>query len=452
MANINVSSQEVKIKVEILEGNGFDLYPPANITFNTRKFQPPQLAVVDVGIDDQSQNGRIEPREMVDITARIQNTGQGEAKNVTANVQLGENVFLSPESKDNFTLGNLDPGEYRDITFTVFTNNRATGVPVNIQINEARGSYDSRENLDIAFNKPQKRASDFVIKGKQDTQIIIGNVATLSVDIEQDIPVTSTRNKNAVALIISICDYANRDIPKVEFAKRDAQIMREYLTKTMGYDPKNILPRDPDELMTSAVMKTYVRNKIKSFLRPDGSSDLFIYYVGHGAPSTESKQPFFVPYDCDPNYVNKENAYGMKRFYADIAKLNAKQKTVVVDACFSGQAGDGRVLVRGASPVYLPVDDVFMTSENSTLFQSSKSDQVSNWYPAKQHGMFTYFFLKGLRGNADLNGNGEITAVELEKYINDLNDGLPYHSNREFQRPQSAVVSGDKEQVIVKLK
>jgi hypothetical protein len=66
--------------------------------------------------------------------------------------------------------------------------------------------------------------------------------------------------------------------------------------------------------------------------------------------------------------------------------------------------------------------------------------------------MFTYFFLKGLQGSADKNNDGIITAEELEKFVNDENDGLPYFSNREFQRPQKAVVSGKMEEVVVKIK
>jgi len=156
-ADVYVASQSIKIKVEVIEGNGFDLYPPANITFNTRKFRPPLLAVIDVGIDDQSKNGRIEPLEIVVISARIQNKGQGEAKNVTAAVLFGENVYLGPESHDNFTIGSLAPGEYRDITFMVFTNNRATGMPVDLVLSEKMGEYEAKETLDLAFkNRPNR--------------------------------------------------------------------------------------------------------------------------------------------------------------------------------------------------------------------------------------------------------------------------------------------------------
>ena len=63
--------------------------------------------------------------------------------------------------------------------------------------------------------------------------------------------------------------------------------------------------------------------------------------------------------------------------------------------------------------------------------------------------MFTYFFLKGLKGEADLNKDGMITVGELERYINNENNNLPYVSQREFQRKQRAVVEGDENAVVV---
>ena len=108
--------------------------------------------------------------------------------------------------------------------------------------------------------------------------------------------------------------------------------------------------------------------------------------------------------------------------------------------------------MQNASPALLKVKNALIADENSVLFQSSSAEQVSNWYPEKKHGMFTYFFLKGLQGAADRDNDSIVTAQELENYINDENNGLPYFSNREFQRPQKAMVTGVKEEIILKMK
>jgi hypothetical protein len=269
------------------------------------------------------------------------------------------------------------------------------------------------------------------------------------VDIENNIVQTKLKNPNAIALIIAVGEYQNASIPKVKFAKRDASLMREYLIKRLGYDPNNIFPKSMDELPTAGFIKTYLKDRLKRILRPDGKSELFIYYVGHGAPSMiNQNNAYLVPYDADPNYLTDLNAYAVNEFFADIAALPASKKMVLLDACFSGQTGDGNSIITNASPLTLkPKIDLF-NDANSMILMSSKADQVSNWYPEKQHSLFTYFFLKGLQGIADLNSDGSITLSEMEQFLNDPNEGVPYIANRQFQRQQEVQVIGNKQMVI----
>lgn len=265
------------------------------------------------------------------------------------------------------------------------------------------------------------------------------------IDIESNIANSNKSNPDAIAFLISIGDYQNKSIPKVKFAKRDAGLMREYLIKRMGYSPNNIFPRNIDDLPTAGYIKTFIKDNLKRILRPDGQSELFIYYTGHGAPSMiQQGSAYLVPFDADPNYLTDINGYALNEFFTDIAKLPAKKKIVVVDACFSGQSGDGTSLITNASPLTIqPKIDLF-SDENTAIFLSSKANQVSNWYPEKNHSLFTYYFLKGLQGHGDLNSDGKITLGEMESFINDPNQGIPYISNREFQRDQKADVIGNR--------
>ena len=78
-----------------------------------------------------------------------------------------------------------------------------------------------------------------------------------------------------------------------------------------------------------------------------------------------------------------------------------------------------------------------MQKENALVITSTSNDRVSNWYPDKRHSLFTYFFLKGLQGQADQNNDRQITVNELTTYLLDENEGVTYWSNRLFQRPQT---------------
>ena len=74
------------------------------------------------------------------------------------------------------------------------------------------------------------------------------------------------------------------------YADRDAAVMKQYLVETLGYDPDNILYvadatlSDFNQLFGS---RRQPRGKLHDYVRP-GKSDVFVYYVGHGAPDPAS--------------------------------------------------------------------------------------------------------------------------------------------------------------------
>ena len=276
------------------------------------------------------------------------------------------------------------------------------------------------------------------------------NPVVPSSDVDFNIPKSLEQNPEAVAVVIGISDYLDSEVPRVEHAREDAYTMRQYLINVLGYDEKNILPRDPDLVMTAGAMKTLLRQQLPAYIKP-GVSDVYVYYSGHGAPNTATQKAFFVPVDCNPNFVNEDNGYPVSQFYDDLARLPYKSLTVVLDACFSGLSGGGSMLIKNASPLFVTVENSLIAKEHTIFFTASRADQVSNWYPEKKHGMFTYFFLKGLQGAADLDKNGVVTVSEMGQYLLNENNGVPYWSLREFQRPQTPQVLGsDTTRVLVK--
>ena len=118
---------------------------------------------------------------------------------------------------------------------------------------------------------------------------------------------------------------------------------------------------------------------------------------------------------------------------------------MVLDACFSGSTPKG-LLFKNVSPALLKVKNPIAAMQNGIVFSSSTENQLSNWYPEKKHGLFTYFFLKGIQGAADANGDKLVTAEELENY---LTDNVPDKA-REQNREQTPQLLGDKTRVVVK--
>lgn len=268
--------------------------------------------------------------------------------------------------------------------------------------------------------------------------IIVTRMADIDVDVS---PVIDNDNPDAVGVVIGISHYKNA--ASVDFAARDAKAVNEYLIHAFGYKRRNII-NVFDSDATNAELRTIFEEKLAGYVTP-GKSDLFVYYSGHGAPSTETKKPYIVPYDADPTYI-KTQGYLLEKLYKDIDKLQARRVTVVIDSCFSGQSEKG-LLVKEISPIHLDYENPAMQIRNGVVFTSSEGKQVSNWYSEKRHGLFTYYFLLGLRGSADTDSDRLISAGELESF---LVAKVPEQSERLKSRKQTPTVIGNKDIVLLK--
>jgi len=126
------------------------------------------------------------------------------------------------------------------------------------------------------------------------------------------------------------------------------------------------------------------------------------------------------------------NGYSLELLTSNLSKLPARSVTVVIEACFSG-LGEQGLLISDISPPALRVQYPQLRLPNGNFFMASKTDQVASWFPEMKHGLFTYYFLKGLRGEADSNEDNKVTLGEMGAY---LNETVPYKVRRLVGREQ----------------
>jgi len=432
-------SGELKLKIEITEKRGFGANP-AVVTMRTQALLPPDLKVVDVGIDDQSGNGQIEPAEIVEVTARVQNMGTGEARSVKATVILGQGLYKAGDSKLEHQIGNLAPGEYKDVIFSMYSSGAAEAIDVSLSLSEERPRFSTTPKLDLAFNRPEKKIAMISLTSTAAPLVSTGIAPATGLSIDVDIPPAGEiERKHPVAVIIGNRRYRNKGVPEVEFAHRDAAVMKKYLIRTMGYSADDIIFQE-DALLSdfNRIFGTETtRGQLSDWVRP-GESDVFVYYVGHGAPNTNNKSAYFVPSDANPDYI-ATSGYPLDLFWKNLGNIPAKSLTVVLDTCFSGNSEKGYIL-NSMSPALLQVDAKFRGPEGSVVMTSGSENQISSWYPSKKHSLFTYFWLKGIGGAADADGNLQVTVGEMENY---LAEEVKYAARREKGRDQTPVITSD---------
>ncbi|MBI5242835.1 MAG: SEL1-like repeat protein [Elusimicrobia bacterium] len=289
------------------------------------------------------------------------------------------------------------------------------------------------------FQKLIGKAEKALQRWKSPTPAVAPSTAAAAPQSDIDKPRYARSAENPVdfALVIGIEKYLS--VPEARFAERDSRAIKAHLL-AMGYPERNIkYLAGPDA--TKSKIGAYLESWLPRVVAQD--SRVFFYFSGHGAPDPAGKA-YLVPWDGDPNFLS-DTAYPLKRLHAKLNALKAKEIIVVLDSCFSGLGGRS-VLPRGTRPFYRNIKDVF-GSGKSTTFTASADDQISATAEEQGHGLFTYYFLKGLNGAAADEG-GRVTLRGIYEY---LSPRVADAANREnqTQTPQLKAPAGDEKAEIV---
>ncbi len=218
-----------------------------------------------------------------------------------------------------------------------------------------------------------------------------------------NLPRVDAVSRKAHAVVIGIEKY-RQHLPAADFASGDARLVSKYLTMVLGYPPENVATLIGDSA-TKSDFEKYFERWLPNRVQP--GDEVFVFFSGHGSPNPKTDGAYLVPYDGDPTYL-EQTGYPLNRLYAQLAKLPAKNVTVVLDSCFSG-AGGRSVLAKGAKPLVTRTSNESIPA-NITVLTASAGDQISYAYDEKGHGLFTYFLLKGIAQQA-INGSVKIKAA-----------------------------------------
>ena len=116
-----------------------------------------------------------------------------------------------------------------------------------------------------------------------------------------------------------------------------------------------------------------------------------------------------------------------------------------LDTCYSGVSRDEQMLLASARPIRIVADEQEGIPDNFTIFSASKLDQISSGLKEVNHGIFSYFLMKGLEGNADSNQDKKITNGELLAYMDDNVSQKAAEQGRE----QNPSLAGDPDKVLM---
>jgi hypothetical protein len=218
-------------------------------------------------------------------------------------------------------------------------------------------------------------------------------------------------NQDAVAIIIGIQNY--KRLGKAEFANQDAKIFFEYAHSVLGISKDKIKILTDADADQAAFLKTF-RNWLPLHVNKD-KTEVFVFYSGHGLPSPDSKSLYLLPHGVDQDLLH-ETAIDQKAIIASIQSTKPKSVTMFIDSCYSGLSRSGDALLASAKPVSLKTSDIGYPS-GFTVLTASSPEQISSSSPELQHGIFSFYLMKGMEGDADINKDGKITTGEMQQYL-----------------------------------
>ena len=440
-AERSIKDGELNLNIEASEYKGFNP-APVKLKFNTQKFQAPSLVFREVSIKELAGNNNniIENNEIIEANVLIQNIGQGVANATTANFNFsGDNNIVSTNpSEKTQNLGELLPGRDTLIKLTFAINNKYDGadiLPINIKLSEAFNEYGGEFPLKLELKKVIQAAKTISIDGEY-SKVTVINEASLTSDVDKNIPVDTSINNFKYALIIGNENYNKyqsglKSESNVEFAINDAFVFKKYVESTLGV-PQDHITYITDALSTkmkSELDKLVALSSIESL---KNNIEIIFYYAGHGYPDKETEKGYLIPVDVTGSSVS--DGVALSDLYKKLSNENVKKASIFLDACFSG-GGRNEGLAPGRG-IMIKSKDEEIQNGNLVVFTASSGDQKSYPFKEKGHGIFTYFLLKKLQET-----KGNVSFDELGKYIKDNVEQNSLLKNNSLQNPSILVSS-----------
>jgi hypothetical protein len=347
-------------------------------------------------------------------------------------------------SRISITASSTQPDSSGVVTINIQTNTDTSSLKINGEElgGKVDGSYSVKRvarvgqetkfvlaATDVYGNTDSKTIT--VVRQAVDSKAVFGQLNAANVKQQ---PV-----RDAVAIIIGIEKY--KRVAKADFANDDAQVFYDYASRALGIKPENIkllVDDGADDAEIYRAFQNWLPLKVKK-----SKTEVFVFFSGHGLPSQDGKSLYFLPWGVDKDFVEK-TAINQQEIIASLQSVQPKSVTMFIDSCYSGQARGGETLLASARPIALKAE-ANAYPQNFTVMSASAPDQLSSSSPDLKHGIFSYYLMKGMEGDADQNNDGKITVAEIQEYLTDMVGRQAMGMNRK-QQPQ---LFGDAERVLV---
>ena len=221
------------------------------------------------------------------------------------------------------------------------------------------------------------------------------------------------------ALVVGVSDYREKGIPDLQYAHRDAQAFARYLREE---SPWPVAEEDLVVLTNEAATYGNFMSELTAMAERCGPKDRFLlYFSGHGSIEATSNEPmgYWLLHDAPPHSYASGGACKittLDTYFQQIVQEKKAKVVLVSDACRSGSLAEKPF--RGASATTAAMAQLFT---GTIKLLACEAQQLSYESPSLGggRGLFSYYLVEGMKGQADYNENRFVDLFELERYVQD---------------------------------
>jgi hypothetical protein len=352
---------------------------------------------------DENGNLLLEGGERIRVHLDIVNGGSQPLQNVSASL-TGPDTLLTHFPATILPVGRLEPGDSKSFDFI------AT-LPQAIRPQQAE--------LTVAVG-------DLLTKtGPPDQTLVVtlrpAGISTDDVDLVPAAP-AEFRQPHNYLISVGLSAYRAQDVPARKYAALDAEMVATYFKSLGGVPASNVRL-----LQNSQALRPDIEEALLDWLpsRVTKDSTVILYFAGQ-AVTTQTGDTFLIPYEGTPGAPGR--LYPWRELEAALSRLKAKQVVFIFDGSVL-KSGTDRQPKSPAPQWHNSGGSLIRLIGTSGTGKSFESDKL-------RHGIYTYYLLRGLRGEADTNRDGEVTLSELSLYVNEKVLVAARASFQQDQRPQ----------------
>lgn len=226
------------------------------------------------------------------------------------------------------------------------------------------------------------------------------------------------------SLLVGVNQYWDRNLPSLRYPAFDCQGLGEALAEaTQGFPRKELIVHH-DFAAASPTLET-VQVSLKQIVAAAKPEDtILLYFSGHGVLDPQSQQVVLCLAD-----TSKDDLHSTGLCLPDLLQLlsnsSVHRQMLWLDACHSGDMtlrgakGETAAELPVLNPTHQLVEVLRQRATQSKGFYAllSCDQKQRSWeFPELEHGLFTYYLMRGLRGEA-ADAQGVIDADGLYKYV-----------------------------------